>query len=59
MSLTLIKSTDLAGGYKEHDEMLVLSGKSNYEEILCGLKFNVSPFAFFQVNTLVFEKMIA
>jgi tRNA/tmRNA/rRNA uracil-C5-methylase (TrmA/RlmC/RlmD family) len=59
VSLTLIKSLDLAGGYKETDEMEVLSGTSSYEEKLCGLKFNVSPFAFFQVNTLVFEKMIA
>ena len=39
--------------------MEVLSGASSYEEKLCGLKFNVGPFAFFQVNTLVFEKMIA
>jgi hypothetical protein len=39
--------------------MEILSGRDSYEEILCGLKFNVSPFAFFQVNTLVFEKMIA
>lgn len=59
VSLTLIKSLDLAGGYKETDEMEVLSGTSSYEEKLCGLKFNVGPFAFFQVNTLVFEKMIA
>ena len=47
VSLSLIKSLDLAGGYKEHDEMEVLSGTSNYEEKLCGLKFNVGPFAFF------------
>jgi tRNA (uracil-5-)-methyltransferase len=59
VSLTLIQSSDLSGGYKEGDSMEVLSGKDSYEEVLCGLKFNVSPFAFFQVNTLVFEKMIA
>jgi len=47
VSLTLIKSSDLSGGYKEQDEMEILSGKDSYEEILCGLKFNVSPFAFF------------
>jgi tRNA (uracil-5-)-methyltransferase len=47
VSLTLIKSQDLSGGYKEHDEMEVLSGKDSYEELLCGLKFNVSPCAFF------------
>lgn len=26
--------------------------------MLCGYKFTVSPFAFFQVNKLVFEKML-
>jgi tRNA (uracil-5-)-methyltransferase len=59
VSLSLIKSNEVSGGYKEQDEMEVLSGKDSYEERLCGLKFNVSPFSFFQVNTLVFEKMIA
>ena len=47
VSLSLIRSQDLSGGYKEHDEMEVLSGRDSYEEVLCGLKFNVSPFAFF------------
>lgn len=47
VSLSLIKSSDLSGGYKDNDELEVLSGKDSYEEILCGLKFNVSPFAFF------------
>ena len=58
-SLSIIHSTDISGGYKEGDDWEILSGKSHYEEILCGLKFTVSPFAFFQVNTLVFEKMLA
>jgi hypothetical protein len=47
VALTLIRSADFSGGYKEGDEMEVLSGKDSYEEVLCGLKFNVSPFAFF------------
>ena len=58
-SLSVISSTDISGGYHEGDDWEILSGKNHYEEILCGLKFTVSPFAFFQVNTLVFEKMIA
>ena len=48
----------MSGGYKEGDNWEILSGKGYYEEILCGLTFTVSPFAFFQVNTLVFEKML-
>lgn len=31
----------------------------SYIEELNGFKFNVSPFSFFQVNTNVFEKMLA
>lgn len=38
--------------------MKLLSGNSDYEEILLEYKFTVSPFAFFQVNTNVFEKML-
>mmetsp|Transcript_29748 Transcript_29748/g.21521 ORF Transcript_29748/g.21521 Transcript_29748/m.21521 type:complete len:113 (-) Transcript_29748:380-718(-) len=55
----MIFSTELSGGYKENDPMQVLSGSSCYEELLCGFKFSVSPFAFFQVNSNVFEKMLA
>ena len=46
-SLSVITSADLNGGYQEGDQWEVLSGKPHYEEILCGLKFTVSPFAFF------------
>ena len=46
-SLSLIKSLDFSGGYKEHDEMEVLSGKDTYEEKLCGLTFHVGACAFF------------
>jgi len=59
VSLSVITSDDLTGGYKEGDDWEILSGGGHYEEILCGLRFTVSPFAFFQVNTLVFEKMLA
>ena len=58
VSLSVIVADDLSGAYKEGDEVEVLSGTSYYEELLCGLKFTVSPFAFFQVNTLVFERML-
>ena len=46
-SLSMIHSIDLSGGYKEGDDWEILSGKGHYEEMLCGLKFTVSPFAFF------------
>lgn len=57
--MSIICADDISGGYKEGDPWHILSGVGHYEEILCGLKFTVSPFAFFQVNTLVFEKMLA
>ena len=58
-SLSVIYSSDLSGGYKEGDDWEILSGKGHYEEVLCGFRFKVSPFAFFQVNTVVFEKMLS
>lgn len=58
-SLSVISAVDLSGGYVEGDPWEILSGQGHYEELLCGLKFTVSPFAFFQVNTKVFEKMLA
>jgi tRNA/tmRNA/rRNA uracil-C5-methylase (TrmA/RlmC/RlmD family) len=55
----MIFSKEISGGYKEEDNYTLLSGDSiSYFEILNGFKFTISPFAFFQVNTNVFEKML-
>ena len=55
----MIYANELSGGYKEGDRYDILSGKSLlYTEQLLDFKFTVSPFAFFQVNTNVFEKML-
>ena len=57
-SLSMIFSHELSGGYKESDRIKSLSGFPYYEEMLVAFKFRVSPFAFFQVNTSVFTKML-
>jgi len=54
----MIFSTELSGGYKETDKVKILSGLPYYEEKLVDYKFRVSPFAFIQVNTNVFTKML-
>ena len=58
VSLSIIYSNDISGGYKETDRLEILYGENYYEEIIFGITFRVSPFAFFQVNTPVFEKML-
>eukprot|EP00347_Sterkiella_histriomuscorum_P007969 403346871 len=58
VSLSMIFSNEISGAYKETDKVKLLSGQMNYEEQLFDFKFTVSPFAFFQVNTNVFEKML-
>ena len=57
-SLSIIFSNEISGGYKETDRVNLLAGQSYYEEELNGYKFKVGPFAFFQVNSNVFEKML-
>lgn len=47
VSLSIIKSDEISGGYSEGNDWEILSGRSYYEELLCGLTFRVSPFAFF------------
>ena len=47
VSLGVIVADDLSGAYKEGDEWQILRGNGSYDELLCGLKFTVSPFAFF------------
>jgi hypothetical protein len=37
----------MSGGYKETDIIKVLFGTDYYEEIVFGITFRVSPFAFF------------
>ena len=54
----MIFANELSGGYKETDKVKVLSGRSYIEESLYNYKFQVSPFAFFQVNNSVFTKML-
>ena len=58
VSLSIIYSGEISGGYNENNKVELLSGKDYYETSLNGYKFTVSPFAFFQVNTVVFEKML-
>jgi hypothetical protein len=47
VSVSMIYSNDLSGGYKDSDELRLLDGQGYYEEMLREFKFRVSPFAFF------------
>lgn len=58
VSISIIYSDDISGGYKDSDRLEILYGDNYYEEVIFGITFRVSPFAFFQVNTPVFEKML-
>jgi len=58
VSISMIFSNELSGGYKETDRIKILSGLPYYEEMLVDYHFRVSPFAFFQVNTSVFTNML-
>ena len=59
MSVSIIYSNEISGAYKEGDRVEQLYGPGYYEEELNQIVFRVSPFAFFQVNTPVFELMLA
>ena len=55
----MVFSKEINGGYTENDRYDLLAGTSlHYTEEVRGFKFTVSPFAFFQVNINVFEKML-
>lgn len=41
------------------DELRVLHGRDYIEEVVLGLRFKISPFSFFQTNTLGAEKLYA
>lgn len=57
--MSLIYSDDINGGYREGDPYDLLLGDSMfYTEQVLDYNFKVSPYAFFQVNTNVFEKML-
>lgn len=58
VSVSVIYASEMSGGYKETDRVEQLYGPGYYEEVLLGITFRVSPFAFFQVNTPVFEAML-
>jgi hypothetical protein len=47
VSISVIYSSEISGGYKETDRVEQLMGPGYYEEILCGITFRISPFAFF------------
>ena len=58
VSISIIHSMILSGGYDYADKITYLTERKTYMEIVNGFKFSVSPLAFFQVNTHVFEKML-
>ena len=39
------------------DELRVLDGRDHYEEEICGLRFRVGPFSFFQTNVEAAERL--
>ena len=63
-SLSYITSSELSGGYNmdqtdgKQDLLVLQDGRNYYYEEVVSLRFMVSPLAFFQVNTHMFEKML-
>ena len=58
VSVSIIESTGLNGGFESDDHIKYLTDTKTYTEELNGYKFLVSPQAFFQVNSHVFWKML-
>jgi tRNA (uracil-5-)-methyltransferase len=56
--VSIIESDSISGNYEHYDKVVFLTDRKTYHEELNGFKFSVSPQAFFQVNTNVFEKML-
>lgn len=58
VSVSIIEANILSGGYEYYDKVIYLTEKKTYTEEINGYKFLVSPQAFFQVNSHVFEKIL-
>lgn len=58
VSVSIIESNVLSGGYEHFDKITYLTKRKTYTEEINNYKFLVSPQAFFQVNSHVFEKML-
>lgn len=58
VSVSLVESDCISGAYDHSDKVIYLTERKTYTEELNGFKFSVSPMAFFQVNSHVFEKML-
>lgn len=58
VSVSIIESDSIAGNFEHYDKVVYLTERKTYIDELNGFKFSVSPQAFFQVNSNVFEKML-
>ncbi|KXS20699.1 S-adenosyl-L-methionine-dependent methyltransferase [Gonapodya prolifera JEL478] len=50
-SLMYQEWTGVFDGFSDKAPLTLLAGEPHVHEVLCGIKFRVSPFAFFQINT--------
>jgi hypothetical protein len=58
VSVSIIESDSIAGNFEHYDKVIYLTERKTYIDELNGFKFSVSPQAFFQVNSNVFEKIL-